>query len=184
MKFSVSGCNVENVSILLLLKRSSVSNFCPVYHPYLLDKSLESQVVARAYRMGAEEKVYVEQLVSRHSVEELIVMMNNRDRDTSSRNMLYDNPNHLVNFQSNYYDEEDLVENQDFVSSSHEKQKGSAKVRTLLSKVKLIQHGNVRKASYSKKDRKGPRITFEDDDFEDEKEEKTKKAKTVKFEFL
>jgi len=176
----------------------------------IFDKSLESQVVARAYRMGAEEKVYVEQLVSRHSVEELIVMMNNRDRDTSSRNMLYDNSNHLVNFESDYYNEEDLIESQGVsFSSSDEKLNGPAKVRTLLSKVKLIQHNNGRKApTNARKERKGPRITFVDDpeevkekktnnaeqvkkgpritlmdNSEEVKEKKTKRAKAVKFEF-
>lgn len=46
---------------------------------FSVDKSLESQVIARAYRMGATENVYVEQLVARHSIEELIVEMNKRD---------------------------------------------------------------------------------------------------------
>mmetsp|Transcript_8540 Transcript_8540/g.12168 ORF Transcript_8540/g.12168 Transcript_8540/m.12168 type:complete len:719 (-) Transcript_8540:91-2247(-) len=45
----------------------------------IMDKSVERQVVARAYRMGATGHVEVEQLVARNTVEEMIVRMNNND---------------------------------------------------------------------------------------------------------
>jgi hypothetical protein len=41
----------------------------------IFDKSLESQVVARAYRMGATGPVYVEELVAKQSIEEVMNQM-------------------------------------------------------------------------------------------------------------
>ena len=44
----------------------------------IYDKSLETQVVARAYRMGATGPVFVEQLVAKNSIEEEMIQMNAR----------------------------------------------------------------------------------------------------------
>ena len=77
--------------------------------------------------MGATEKVFVEQLVSRHSIEELIVLMNKRDE---SKSMLYANTDELKEFQSEYYGNNIL---------SKEDIDGNNKVRFLLSNVKLIK---------------------------------------------
>jgi len=49
----------------------------------IFDKSLESQVVARAYRMGAIGHVKVEQLVAKNSIEENMIEMNKRDGNSS-----------------------------------------------------------------------------------------------------
>ena len=38
----------------------------------IFDKSLEAQVVARAYRMGATGHVHVEELVAKYSIEEVM----------------------------------------------------------------------------------------------------------------
>jgi len=57
----------------------------------IIDKAMESQVVSRAYRMGASGHVAVEQLVSRHSVEELIIEMN--ERNSNSLEHFYENSN-------------------------------------------------------------------------------------------
>ena len=51
----------------------------------IYDQALKHQVVARAYRMGAEGSVQVEQLVARSSIEELMVQMNKTEDDDESR---------------------------------------------------------------------------------------------------
>jgi len=101
----------------------------------IFDKSLESQVVARAYRMGATENVFVEQLVSRHSIEELLVLMNKRDQ---SDDTLYSNTKSMEDFKSDYYGSDiKLSFTED--SSNNNMAKAQAKVRYLLSGVKLIR---------------------------------------------
>jgi len=60
---------------MLLSKQGSVGlDLSFVTHIFFLDtiydKSLEAQVVARAYRMGATGPVFVEQLAAKDSVEE------------------------------------------------------------------------------------------------------------------
>jgi hypothetical protein len=116
-----------------------------------IDKSLESQVVARAYRMGATENVYVEQLVSRNSIEELIVQMNKRN--DSSQDALYANSDEIEHFQSEYYgnkanlsteesNDKNNKNNKDNTSNS--KVNAQAKVQYLLSNVKLIRPNHVK----------------------------------------
>ena len=105
-----------------------------------VDKSLESQVVSRAYRMGATENVFVEQLVSRHSIEELIVLMNKREQNKHDK--LYANVVDLEEFKSEYY------EHQRFVTDEKKNNMDStAKVHYLLSNMKLIRpnHETYRK---------------------------------------
>ena len=107
----------------------------------ILDKSLESQVVARAYRMGAKERVQVEQLVSRHSVEELIVQMN---RETTV-NDLYEH--------CNKSEKDDITNNSPPTKNKKEarsslaiieKAKQQAKVHFLLSNhIRRNQNNNV-----------------------------------------
>lgn len=52
---------------------TAMANFPP---DTIYDKSLESQVVARAYRMGATGPVSVEQLTAKNSIEEVMNRMN------------------------------------------------------------------------------------------------------------
>jgi len=66
---------------MLLSKEGSVGlDLSFVTHIFFLDsiydKSLESQVVARAYRMGATGPVYVDELMAKDSVEEVMIQMN------------------------------------------------------------------------------------------------------------
>eukprot|EP00804_Cyclotella_cryptica_P023714 CCRYP_017271-RB/>CCRYP_017271-RB protein AED:0.03 eAED:0.03 QI:232/1/1/1/0.75/0.77/9/691/1469 len=67
--------------VMLLSKQGSVGlDLSFVTHIFFLDsiydKSLETQVVARAYRMGATGPVFVEQLVAKNSIEEIMIQMN------------------------------------------------------------------------------------------------------------
>eukprot|EP00555_Chaetoceros_dichaeta_P014105 CAMPEP_0198251466 /NCGR_PEP_ID=MMETSP1447-20131203/2291_1 /TAXON_ID=420782 /ORGANISM="Chaetoceros dichaeta, Strain CCMP1751" /LENGTH=548 /DNA_ID=CAMNT_0043936495 /DNA_START=50 /DNA_END=1696 /DNA_ORIENTATION=- len=111
----------------------------------ILDKSLESQVVARAYRMGAKERVQVEQLVSRHSVEELIVQMN---RETSVKD-LYEDTNKgekIGILKSSTPSPNSPLTKQKKERSNLaviEKAQQQAKVHYLLSNLKLIRAGHV-----------------------------------------
>ena len=77
------------------------------------DKSLERQVIARAYRMGATENVHLEQLVARESIEEVMVKMNKK------------------------YDQNQSVQ----IASNENKKSNppSAKIGYLLSNAKLIR---------------------------------------------
>lgn len=50
----------------------------------IYDKSVESQVVARAYRMGATGPVHVEQLTAKNSVEEVMVELNTGRRQSKT----------------------------------------------------------------------------------------------------
>ncbi|KAL7538788.1 hypothetical protein ACHAXR_010846 [Thalassiosira sp. AJA248-18] len=66
--------------VMLLSKQGSVGlDLSFVTHIFFLDtiydKSLEAQVVARAYRMGATGSVFVEQLIAKDSVEEVMNQM-------------------------------------------------------------------------------------------------------------
>jgi SNF2 family DNA or RNA helicase len=104
----------------------------------ILDKSLENQVIARAWRMGAAENVNVEQLVARHSIEELIVEMNKRD---------------------------DL--DQGVISNSSDSKKSNSHVQTsfLLKNAKLIRPQNTRARIThltSSKHEKNRRVKFAD----------------------
>lgn len=103
--------------MLLILIRGATS----------VDKSLESQVVSRAYRMGASEHVFVEQLVSRNSIEELIVQMNKREKHVEN---IYANDPNAFAYESKYYS--NMTENDLNTDHKH-------KVRQLLSNVKLIR---------------------------------------------
>jgi SNF2 family DNA or RNA helicase len=93
----------------------------------ILDKSLESQVVSRAYRMGASEHVFVEQLVSRNTIEELIVQLNKRDKHVE---YIYANDPNACTLESKYYS--GVTDNEFNNDQKH-------KVRQLLSNVKLIR---------------------------------------------
>lgn len=67
--------------VMLLSKQGSLGlDLSFVTHLFFLDtifdKALESQVVARAYRMGASGPVYVEQLTAKDTIEEVMQQMN------------------------------------------------------------------------------------------------------------
>lgn len=139
--------NVRDCFCMLLNKDGSHGlNLSFVTHIFFLDeifdKSLESQVVARAYRMGATEEVFVEQLVSRHSIEELIVIMNKRNE---TKNSLYANCDKLDDFTSEYY-ENNLQLLKGISNSNLDSKDTHAKVKFLLSNVKLIR-SNMEKPS-------------------------------------
>lgn len=110
---------------------------------YRLDKSVESQVVSRAYRMGATENVFVEQLVSRDSIEELIVLLGKKKQDT-----LYANSEE---FNSDFYSREVQEFQTGHQNGNEDKINAHAKVKYLLSRVKLIRRNKLpnlkRKAS-------------------------------------
>ena len=88
--------------------------------------------------MGATENVFVEQLVSRHTIEELIVLMNKREEE--KHDLLYANSKDIEKFKSEYYD---LVPRGD-----EDKVDPNAKVRYILSNMKLIRPN---KTSYRKR---------------------------------
>ena len=77
--------------------------------------------------MGATENVFVEQLVSRHSIEELMVQMNKRE----SKIVLYANTDEMKEFQSEYYGKD--------LSNKETDVNAQAKIQFLLSNVKLIK---------------------------------------------
>jgi len=67
--------------VMLLSKQGSLGlDLSFVTHLFFLDtiydKSLENQVVARAYRMGASGPVFVEQLTAKETIEEVMQQMN------------------------------------------------------------------------------------------------------------
>ncbi len=88
--FAFSGTRSQELSkfihdpqcfVMLLSKQGSLGlDLSFVTHLFFLDtiydKALESQVVARAYRMGASGPVYVEQLTAKDTIEEVIHQMN------------------------------------------------------------------------------------------------------------
>lgn len=111
-------------------------NIAP-YSQNIIDKSLESQVVSRAYRMGASENVFVEQLVSRHTIEELIVTMNKRNETNSN---LYANHDKLEDMKSEYYGTTHFM---DESCDNDNKTNTHAKVKFLLSNVRLIRHNGT-----------------------------------------
>eukprot|EP00557_Chaetoceros_sp_GSL56_P009171 CAMPEP_0176494518 /NCGR_PEP_ID=MMETSP0200_2-20121128/10149_1 /TAXON_ID=947934 /ORGANISM="Chaetoceros sp., Strain GSL56" /LENGTH=1522 /DNA_ID=CAMNT_0017892301 /DNA_START=84 /DNA_END=4652 /DNA_ORIENTATION=- len=133
----------------------------------ILDKSLECQVVARAYRMGATENVYVEQLVAKHSIEELIVKMNKRD---GQHNDMYSKDGSQENeFMSEYYEVKDppnvsvdaTATITTTTTSGNTNSNNRNRVGFLLTNVKIIKphpiHGGKRKAE-KHKDHKKKRI--------------------------
>jgi len=85
--------------------------------------------------MGASENVFVEQLVAKHSIEELIVKMNKRD---GLHNTLYSNAHRQPDIRSEYY-------NIDYASSEVAATKGdninpqAKKIGFLLQNAKLIR---------------------------------------------
>merc|ERR1719223_524979 len=97
----------------------------------ILDKSIESQVVARAYRMGASHSVKVEQLVASKSIEELIVERNIRD---GTHDALYLNSGRgetKVEFSPRNFGQNNI--------SPQEKKEKHAKTHFFLSNLKLIR---------------------------------------------
>ena len=77
--------------------------------------------------MGASEHVFVEQLVSRNSIEELIVQMNKREKHVEN---IYANDPNAYTYESQYYSS---MADDEFNSDQKHK------VRQLLSNVKLIR---------------------------------------------
>eukprot|EP00941_MAST-03F_sp_MAST-3F-sp1_P003715 g3715.t1 len=72
-----------NCPILLLSSNGSVGlDLSFVTHMFLLDKiwadDVETQVIARANRMGATQPVIVEQLIAKDTIEELMIKMNTK----------------------------------------------------------------------------------------------------------
>ena len=94
--------------------------------------------------MGATENVFVEQLVSQDSIEELIVLLGKKKQDT-----LYANSEE---FKSVFYgrDVQNFIKTGD-QSGDEDKINAHAKVKYLLSRVKLIRRNKLpnlkRKAS-------------------------------------
>ncbi len=86
--------------------------------------------------MGATENVFVEQLVSRHSIEELIVLMNKREE--KKHDMLYANSADFDEFESEYYDSGNFCPDED-----KNKTDSFAKVHYLLSNMKLIRPNHI-----------------------------------------
>ena len=75
--------------VMLLSKQGSVGlDLSFVTHIFFLDsifdKSLEAQVVARAYRMGALGSVFVEQLTAKDSIEEVMNELNAGSRQATA----------------------------------------------------------------------------------------------------
>jgi len=124
----------------------------------ILDKSIESQVVARAYRMGAKERVQVEQLVSRHSVEELIVQMN---RETTVKDLYeHNNKGKKVDTSHNSLPTKHKKEARSNLAII-EKAQQQAKVHFLLSNLKLIRTGHVHlRTCMQKKENIKRRVNF------------------------
>ena len=87
--------------------------------------------------MGASENVFVEQLVARHTIEELIVTMNKRNETNSN---LYANHDKLEDMKSEYYDTTLFL---DESSDNDNKTNTHAKVKFLLSNVRLIRHNET-----------------------------------------
>jgi len=85
--------------------------------------------------MGATEHVFVEQLVARHSIEELIVKMNKRD---GLQDTLYTHANQVHSAESEYY-KSDVLSSKDVSSDNDDQVNPQAKIRFLLSNVKLIR---------------------------------------------
>ncbi len=73
-----------------------------VNHVFLMEplsnKSLEDQVIARAHRMGARRDVYVEILVMKDSIEELVLQDNEAQRPSASLSSIWTDT--LVNMDS------------------------------------------------------------------------------------
>lgn len=136
------------------LKLTFASFFC-------VDKSLESQVVSRAYRMGATENVFVEQLVSRHSIEELIVLMNRREG--KNHDMFYANSNDFNEFKSEYYDGKTSIVN----NEGDLKADSIGKVHYLLRNMKLIRPNHMsyckRNVKNATNNRRNKKIRFADE---------------------
>lgn len=158
----------KSLSIVIVTFSTFVS--CVFY--YLLtalkyfrtDKSLECQVVARAYRMGATENVYVEQLVAKHSIEELIVKMNKRD---GLHNQMYSKNSYQENeFTSEYYELQETVAATTTTTSATNNSGNRNRVGFLLSNVKIIKPHSIgsscakRKIEKQKDHKKKRRVQF------------------------
>jgi len=95
--------------------------------------------------MGATENVFVEQLVAKHSIEELIVKMNKND---GLHNTLYANASHQSEISSDYYNIE--VSSFKAAATKGEKQNPLAKkVGFLLQNAKLIRPTRMAKRKRS-----------------------------------
>lgn len=103
----------------------------------ILDKSLESQVVARAYRMGATARVTVEELVAKHTVEELILKLS-KNSDTENGNREDGDVDRLVQGESS----PPSVTGHDGLSTTHsaeQKHAKQAKLHFLLQNSSLVK---------------------------------------------
>ena len=96
----------------------------------LYDKSLEEQIVARAYRMGATGRVEVEQLIARDSVEELMEDMNHRELKSSNVYSDVKSSNGIC------------TKKQDDSQCWHKEKATHAKLHYLLKNVRLARAGN------------------------------------------
>lgn len=119
----------------------------------ILDKSVESQVVARAYRMGASQAVKVEQLVASNSIEELIVERNKRD---GTHDALYSNSESCETkgeFIQSSFGQNNI--------SAQEKKDQHAKRNFLLSNLTLIKCHHQKSISKTKKGKLERRVKFD-----------------------
>lgn len=83
--------------------------------------------------MGASEHVVVEQLVSKHTIEELIVRMNQRKKNSNVENIYANDPNTNDHLSQYYSHVKELEYGDDHKSN----------IRLLLSQVKLIRLNTI-----------------------------------------
>jgi len=124
--------------------------------------------------MGASEHVFVEQLVSRNSIEELIVQMNKREKHVEN---IYANDPNAYTYESQYYSS---MADDEFNSDQKHK------VRQLLSNVKLIRPSWGNDNVLSKRDdfldeRTQVSTSALQDDSEAENDDSSNRKRQVKF---
>ena len=111
-----------------------------VTHIYFLeeigDKSLEDQVIARAYRMGATGGVEVEQLVAKNTIEELMLLTNEKySQSANNSNEEYAIGSHDLAMEQNEMPSYDLQGASKLAVEKHMKHE---KLRFFLTNLKLI----------------------------------------------
>ena len=111
----------------------------------IYDKSLESQVVARAYRMGAKGHVEVEQLIARHSVEELIAKMSDHKPQIQIRERKEKGSSNNTGLLYDSLADTGMQEISLTTKSAEEKQVRQAKLHYLLKGSKLINNSTSRR---------------------------------------
>ena len=106
----------------------------------IVDKSVENQVISRAYRMGATGNVTVEQLIAKESVEELIYTMNEKTTHAGLASII---PSTFDT--SNRDEQEPHSKRQKTENLKGEKKAQYAKMKYLLTNLKLIRTESEKK---------------------------------------